>query len=520
MVPDSLLEMPDDLVGGDFDSESINHDAPLSSLWSSARACLRRAQNKAVAQVATLQQVACVRGRPPHAARRSFCNAGNRPARRTCYGVSVEMVFAVRLLVVSALSIIASTATAAAQAEPASCDVPAQNLFVRDVMSDIYLWYQEIPDVDPVGFDSPAAYLEAIRYRPLDDTFSYVTSRAASEAFFSESQFVGFGFSSTFIAPGELRVTDVMPGSPASEANLSRGDRIVEIDGRSVEVLHDAGELDGAFGPSEPGRQAELVVVRANSPFRARMEKRVVTIPTVSRTQVYSPEGRQVGYLFFRNFVTPSYEALDGAFSDFQARGVRDVVLDLRYNGGGLVGVAQHLASLIGGARTEGQVFAEYFHNDRNASRNRVTRFEQKSHALGLERLIVITTRASASASELVINALKPFIPVFVIGSPTYGKPVGQYQIEFCDKTLAPVSFALRNANGEGDFFGGIPPTCAAPDDLDHQIGDSRESSLREALTVVSTGRCSGPQTASAQRRVNEPAVMLPNGWQSLLNAH
>jgi C-terminal processing protease CtpA/Prc len=132
----------------------------------------------------------------------------------------------------------------------------------------------------------------------------------------------------------------------------------------------------------------------------------------------------------------------------------------------------------------------------------------------------VITTRASASASELVINALKPFIPVVIVGSRTYGKPVGQYQISFCDKTLAPVSFALRNANGEGEFFGGIPPTCPAADDLEHQIGDTHEASLREALKVVATGKCSSPPTADVQRKTIEPTVLPAKGWQSLLNAH
>jgi carboxyl-terminal processing protease len=440
--------------------------------------------------------------------------------RRTCYGVEVGLASGVRRVLLLALCVGAFAATASGQSPPAQCDIPAQNLHVRDVMSDIYFWYHEIPDVDPVGFESPAAYLEAIRYRPLDDTFSYIASRAATEAFFSESQFVGLGFSSTFFAPGELRVTDVMPNSPARDANLSRGDRLVEINGRTVEALQAAGELDRAFGPPDPGVEADVVVVRGGTRFRARMSKRVVTIPTVSSTQVYSRQGREVGYLFFRNFVTPSYEALDAAFSEFRARGIRDLVLDLRYNGGGLVGVAQHLASLVGGARTEGQVFAEYFHNDKNASLNRVTRFEPKSHALRLDRLIVITTRASASASELVINALKPFIPVFVVGSRTYGKPVGQYQITFCDKMLAPVSFALRNANGEGDFFGGIPPTCPAADDLDHPIGDTHEASLREALTVVATGQCSTPHTADVRRKPIEPMVMPPTGWQSLLNAH
>jgi C-terminal processing protease CtpA/Prc len=165
-------------------------------------------------------------------------------------------------------------------------------------------------------------------------------------------------------------------------------------------------------------------------------------------------------------------------------------------------------------------VFTEYFHNDKNVARNRVMRFEPRSHALGLERLIVITTHASASASELVINALKPFMPVFVIGSRTFGKPVGQYQVNFCDKTLAPVSFALRNANGEGDFFGGIPPTCPAADDLDHQIGDTHEASLHEALTVVATGRCSGLQTTDLRREEREPATTPAKGWQSVVNAH
>ena len=195
-------------------------------------------------------------------------------------------------------------------------------------------------------------------------------------------------------------------------------------------------------------------------------------------------------------------------------------MLDLRYNGGGLVSVAQHLASYIGGKRTDGLVFAEYFHNDKNTFRNHIIRFEPKPQALTLDRLIVVTTGGSASASELVINALRPFIPVTVIGSRTYGKPVGQYGIEFCDKLLAPVSFALRNANGQGDFFDGFPPDCAAPDDADHQLGDPAEGSLKEALTFATTNACSArpltPQT-KATIQLRAPRAI---GWQSLVNAY
>jgi len=415
--------------------------------------------------------------------------------------------------------LLAVVAQAAAQSAPTSCTTAGQNLYVRDVMSDIYFWYREIPALDPVKFESPEAYLDAIRYKTLDHTFSYITSRAANDAFFSDSQFIGFGFSMWLTAADELRISDVFPDSPASEATLARGDRIIEINGQTVAALLDAGGLDDVFGPSDIGVEGQLIVRRGDTTYQAHMIKRLVTIPTVSLTKVYETNGRRVGYVAFKNFVQPSFDALDVAFTDLRARQVDELVLDLRYNGGGLVSVAQHLASLIGGSRTGGQVFAEYFHNDRNTFRNKTLRFEQPSNALTLDRLFVITTRASASASELVINALRPFMPVLVVGDRTYGKPVGQYAIPFCDKVLAPVSFAVRNANSEGDYFDGIAPTCAAPDDLDSQLGDVNEGSLREALTVIATGRCSAAPSADrapSRKRAREPVL---SGWQGVVGA-
>jgi carboxyl-terminal processing protease len=421
------------------------------------------------------------------------------------------------LRVLAALCLAAGEAAAQPPA-PRSCDVVAQNLFVRDVMTDLYFWYQHVPRVDAAAFESPAHYLDAVRYRPLDASFSYIAPRASTEAFFSASQFIGFGISYAF-APGALHLTDVMVNSPAAEANLVRGDRIVEIGGRTVESLQNAGQLDTAFGPAEEGVSVDVVVVRGNERFRARMTKRIVTIPTVPLVRTYEAGGRRVGYVVFRNFVEPSFAALDEAFATLRAAPVTELVLDLRYNGGGLVGVAQHLASLIGGTRTEGAVFAEYFHNDRHPELNEAMRFEAKVNALQLERLVVITTRASASASELVVNALKPFMPVLVIGDRTYGKPVGQYALSFCDKTLAPVAFTLRNANGDGDYFEGIPATCTAADDLGRQLGDPLEDSLREALAVVVTGGCSA-RTAGTHIRQAAPAAAPPTwGWQSVLNA-
>jgi carboxyl-terminal processing protease len=413
----------------------------------------------------------------------------------------------------------ASALPARAQTAPASCTTSGKNLYVRDVMNDLYLWYAQMPALDPTSFASPEAYLDAVRYRPLDTTFSYITSRAANDAFYSDSQFIGLGLS-TATSGAELRVLQVFPESPASEAELARGDRIVEIGGRSVASLIASGEIGSAFGASDIGVAADIAFIdRAGARHGAHMVKRLVTIPTVSLTRVYGAGGRRVGYIFFRNFVQPSFAALDAAFAELSAANVEELVLDLRYNGGGLVNVAQYLASYIGGARTDGQVFAEYFHNDRNAFRNRIIRFEAKPQPLRLDRLIVVTTQGSASASELVINALRPFMPVVVVGDRTYGKPVGQYGIEFCDKLLAPVSFALRNANGQGDFFDGFPPDCAAPDDAERQLGDPEEASLKEALTFAATGACS-PRPLTAERAAGLRRLPRALGWQSLVNAY
>ena len=413
--------------------------------------------------------------------------------------------------------------SALAQSSPANCSTPSQNLWVRDQLNTYYYWYQHLPaNVNPVRFSSPEAYLDAVRYRPIDNTYSYITTAAANDAFFSDSQFIGFGFGQQTTTT-EIRVLQVYGDSPALEAGLSRGDRITHVNGQSIESMVINGTIGGAFGATEIGVAVEVTFVKPSGEQRsARMVKRLVTIPTVSLTHVVEVDGRKVGYLFFRNFVRPSAQALDEAFVALKAAGATELVLDLRYNGGGLVDVAVQLASLIGGTRTSGQVMINWIHNDRiGPIANRVTRFnETPEHALNLQQLVVITTRSSASASELIVNSLRPYIPVAVIGDTTYGKPVGQYSLEFCDKVLVPVAFSLRNANDEGDFFDGIAPTCTAPDDITHQLGDPAEGSYAEALTFLRTGACSprAEGESGALRAVRSAAPRL-TGWAALINA-
>lgn len=427
--------------------------------------------------------------------------------------------------VVSSLAVVCALLcpwTASAQTGPGNCSVPSQNLHVRDVLNSFYYWYQYLPaNVSPTSYASPEAYLDAVRYRPIDNSFSYITSAAANEALYGDSQFVGYGMS-TQTTSTHLTVLQVFDASPALEAGLERGDRITQINAQSVVALVAAGTIGGAFGAADIGVASEIAFEKPNGSRRtARMVKRVVTIPTVSLTRVVEDDGRKIGYVFFRNFVRPSEAALNDAFAALKTAGATELVLDLRYNGGGLVDIAVHLASLIGGVRTGGQVLLNYVHNDKvGPTYNKTIRFTSPEQALNLSRLVVITTRSSASASELIINSLRPYMPVTVIGDATYGKPVGQYGFTFCEKVLAAVSFSIKNANNEGDYFDGIAPTCAASDDSTHQLGDPAEASLAEALSYLRTGTCSArADVASRALRLLPDDRPRRSGWQLLLNA-
>jgi C-terminal peptidase prc len=419
----------------------------------------------------------------------------------------------------------AAAAAPSGQAEAQStCSVPTQNRFVRDALVEYYYWNRELPSPNPSTFPSPQAYLEAVRYKPLDATYSFIANRADQDALYSASQFVGLGMTTPFDGV-EMRVSEVFPGSPASEAGLKRGDRFLTINGRSVTDLAATTELATAFGAADEGIEVALEWRPLEGPDRkATLRKRVVTIPSVSLTKLYEVDGRKVGYIVFRNFVEPSVAALDESFTALRDAGATELVLDLRYNGGGLVSVAQHLASLIGGTRTDGQVLAEYVHNDRHRELNRQLRFETKPNALNLNRLVVITTSASASASELIVNGLRPYMPVVVIGDRTFGKPVGQYGLPFCDKVLNAVSFVLQNAQGEADYFTGLPATCTAGDSLERQLGDTDEASLKEAFVYLRTGACTPPpvveQPGTAGARRARSAIQPTDGWQQLLGAH
>lgn len=379
------------------------------------------------------------------------------------------------------------------------CAIAEQRQDVRSFMQANYYWYRNMPapNESATGMD---AYFQSMLYRPTD-RFSYTQSSADFNQLFTEGRRVGYGDSLvwTDVSHQTLRVRYVEPQSPAARAGLERGDTILSIDGYSpAQVAQGAlpvvatADVPRTFVVSSvTGETKTLSVVSEDFPLQP-----------VQATNVFDAQGpngpEKVAYLSYTQFVGYSIDALLQAFAAFGAAGVSDIILDLRYNGGGSVITARDLSSLIGGLTTGGNIFATMRFNDQQAARTSSLLFTvplvnlATPLANGVKRLFVIGSGNTASASELVINGLRPFMPVVLIGETTYGKPYGFVPHDSCGITYQAVQFESVNALGVGGYTAGFTPDCPVADDLDHQLGDPREARIATALNYIATGTC-GP---------------------------
>ncbi len=212
-----------------------------------------------------------------------------------------------------------------------------------------------------------------------------------------------------------------------------------------------------------------------------------------------------VGYFNLRSFISTAEAPLRDAYADFRAQGVEYFVVDLRYNGGGLVSVAELIGDLNGAARDDSDVYLEMRFNDRKSRGNDVVRhFQPRAESVAPVRIAFITTGLTASASEIVINSLAPWAEVAIVGDDTLGKPVGQaaFDLSGCDLRLRLIAFQFNNADGQGEYYEGLASTlpfaCRADDDLAHAPGDPAEASTAEALAWLGTGACTEVLAAEA----------------------
>jgi C-terminal processing protease CtpA/Prc len=413
-----------------------------------------------------------------------------------------------------------SAVPAPGTAYPASslCTPNDEKNWVRAYLDDVYLWYRDIVNVSAANYATPSAYFNALLVKT-KDRFSFTESQALVDAYFQSGEVVGYGASFVRGADGRLRVAYSERNSPASLAGIDRGTQIVNINGTPEAQIGSSAFL-AALYPSNSGNSNSFDVLDlgASVTRRVTLTARAVTGTPVLKSQIISlPGGKNVGYLVFNDHTAIAEAPLIAALAEFAATPVDDLVLDLRYNGGGYLYIASELGYMIGGAPTRGKVFEQLRFNDKhpektNDPRSSVLFNDADSHyqplpTLGLARVFVLTGPATCSASESVINALRPFISVIAIGAATCGKPYGFIQTNNCGRSYFAIEFDGVNAAGQGGYVNGLAPACAVPDDLEHPFGDTKERLLQTALSYQQTGSC--PASAMTQAATGRVAAQV-----------
>ena len=442
--------------------------------------------------------------------------------------------------------------------------------WLRSYFDEAYLWYSEVPIVDP----NAAAFSGADVYADLDnyfealkttavtatgskkDKFGFTYPTAAWVALSQSGVTPGYGFEFVFgslVPPNRnIRIAYIEPGSEAGAKGLQRGDQLVSVDGVSADDGSAAGvdALNAALFPdaSAVGNTSHSwVFVRGSStlPTLTLTVANITKQPVLSRSVVTGSDGKKVGYLVFNDHLGAAESQLIEAVNYFKAQAIDDLVLDIRYNGGGYLYIASELAYMIAGpVPTANKTFDQIiFNNKRAAETNSAdarTPFYNASTAgvglpsLGLARVFVITLPGTCSASEAVINGLRGVdVDVRLIGGTTCGKPYGFYGQDNCGISYFPIEFKGTNAKGFGDYTDGFVPAgtgaagvpgCSAADDLATPLGDTSEKMLATALGYRSTGTCPalalGAKALAAGQRAHSVMVRNPARENRLLLRH
>lgn len=435
-----------------------------------------------------------------------------------------------------------------------------QNNFLRSYSNDTYLWYDEIVDQDPGLFNDPLVYFDTLRTQQLTptgqpkDRFHFTYDTAEWERLSQSGVTYGYGaqwalFQDTQAQARELIVAYTEPNSPATNLALplARGARILEVDGVSINDFTQAGVdvLNAGLFPANIGEQHVFTVqdLGASGTRSVTMVSADIVTAPVQNTRVISTPTGEVGYMTFNDHIATAEQALIDAVNALNAHdngnGINDLVLDIRYNGGGFLAIASELAYMIAGpVPTAGQVFDELTFNDKHPVTNPVTGQPlsptpfydttlgspfnapagQPLPTLNLQRVFVLTGSGTCSASEAIINGLRGVgVEVIQIGSTTCGKPYGFYPTDNCGTTYFTVQFRGSNALGFGEYSDGFSPEntpnligvsvpgCSVADDFNALLGDPAEARVAAALNYRDNQTC----PAASGLSVGEPEAVI-----------
>jgi hypothetical protein len=393
----------------------------------------------------------------------------------------------------------------------AGCGVAEQQAWLGDYLDEWYFWYRLAPRPAAAGFATVDDYFRARLYTGSDpafpaDRWSRSASTESFNRFFGAGRTVGYGVAVAGIEvenqPAQpLFVRYVEPGSPAAAQGVARGDRVLSINGRSAAEVITANDFSALTADAE-GRVLTLVLRRNGADRTVSLTSANFALaPVQNAAVVTTPAGRRMGYVLVKDMIEQATAPLEQAFAQFRAAGVQEVVLDLRYNGGGLVSVANRVASHAAGSRAAGQTFATLLYNDRRAAINNSRFvFESLASSTSLSRVYVLAGPRTCSASEQLDNGLRGVgVEVVAIGGTTCGKPVGFLPAGNCGTTYSVVNFESVNARNEGRYFDGFAPTCAVAEDFTQPLGGGADPLLTEARLHADTGVCVTPQPVQAQ---------------------
>jgi carboxyl-terminal processing protease len=359
------------------------------------------------------------------------------------------------------------------------------------IMNSWYFWNTLMPSVNKDDYADPYTLMEAMKYKTLD-RWSFV---ADYEAFVKEMQgsFVGHGFRIGIDDSSKARIVQIYSESPLYTYGVRRGwivKKINDTDVAPVLLSNSSTAYSDLIGPSEAGVTNKFLFETPEGKDSLIMStKKAITLNSVILYDTLNLSSGITGHLVFDSFISPAENELGVAFNYFNSLGIKDLIIDLRYNSGGYLYIAQELASYIAGSLPQGSKFLSLEYNSLHQDKNVTFNYLTSPIPIPLTRIVVITTRETASASECVMNGLKPYINVVSVGDTTNGKPVGMDAKSIGDKYLvAPITFKMTNKNGEGDYYAGMVPDALVSDDITRDFNDREEYCLKAAISYLETG--------------------------------
>lgn len=450
-----------------------------------------------------------------------------------------------------------------------------EQMFLRSWSQRTYLWYRELSDINPAGYTSAVAYFDVLKTTALSesgkakkDKFHFSEPTSDYEQSNVSEVVAGYGIQWAIrdaLPPRQVYVAYAETGSPAEAAGLTRGDLVLTVDGADVVNGDTAAIVDtinaGLFPNALNETHTLSVRTQGGATKTVQLRSADVTMRLVRNSQVVTnSKGGKVGYVQFNGFSAPAQADLIASVKQFTQQGVQDVVLDLRYNGGGSLALSSQLAYMLSGPNVvQGRLYNRLTFNDKYTNTDPVTGqslspipfytkeidynagklLDTDLPTLTLRRLYVLTTGRTCSASEALVNGLRGVdMEVMLVGETTCGKPYGFYPTDNCGTTYYTVQFKGSNAKGYGDYSDGLTPTaspvlnaevqgCKVTDDFSQPLGSVSEGLLAGALYHSANGSCpvvaqatvqaaplqsekSGLAIKTAQRPLQNEAVIQP----------